>query len=42
MTTIKLNKYIKKMAIKVTERMIVIALIYAIFLLFNVKLTVGF
>jgi hypothetical protein len=32
----------KKMALKVTERLIVIGIIYIIFQLFNVKLTVGF
>lgn len=41
MTTSKMRKYAKKMTIKVTERMLVIALIYAIFLLFDIKLTVG-
>ena len=36
------NKFIKKMSIKVSERMIVIGIIYAIFRLFNVSVKVGF
>lgn len=35
------NKYTKKMSLKVTERLIVIGIVYIIFQLFNIKLTVG-
>ena len=35
------KKYLKKMALKVTERILVIAVIYFIFKLFDVRLTIG-
>lgn len=38
----KIKKFIKKMTIKVSERLLLVVVIYAIFRLFNIRLSVGF
>lgn len=41
-TRTKIKNFMKKMSIKVSERLILVVILYAIFRLFNVRLSIGF